>query len=260
MSGEFAIAAALILPLLICAGIWLVGRIPDLREGVTLVGAGVLFFIAVTIALKVSAGEPVELSLGEAVPGLEFAFRAEPLGALFAVVASGLWIVNSFYSIGYMRGNRERNQTRFYMCFAIALFGAMGVALSANLFTLFVFYEILTLSTYPLVAHKGDANAQRGARIYLMTLLGTSIGFLLVAVIWTGALAGSLDFVPGGLSKFQLKDLDNVLAEAAGAGLVLPVVQHVRDRFEHFVHHMDGGDQDHSGLFLELLAQNGLTP
>ena len=172
-----------------------------------------MFFIAVTIALKVSAGEPVELSLGEAVPGLEFAFRAEPLGALFAVVASGLWIVNSFYSIGYMRGNRERNQTRFYMCFAVALFGAMGVALSANLFTLFVFYEILTLSTYPLVAHKGDANAQRGARIYLMTLLGTSIGFLLVAVIWTGALAGSLDFVPGGLLQ-QAEGLTPVVASA----------------------------------------------
>jgi multicomponent Na+:H+ antiporter subunit D len=71
--------------------------------------------------------------------------------------------------------------------------------MAANLFTLFVFYEVLTLSTYPLVAHKGDANAQRGARIYLMTLLGTSIGFLLVAIIWTGTIAGSLDFVPGGL-------------------------------------------------------------
>ncbi len=197
MSGELAIALALILPLLICAGIWLVGSIPDLREGVTLVGAAGLFFVAIIIAGQVSAGGSPELSLGEAVPGLEFAFKAEPLGALFALVASGLWIVNSFYSIGYMRGNRERNQTRFYMCFAIALFGAMGVALSANLFTLFVFYEILTLSTYPLVAHKGDANAQRGARIYLMTLLGTSIGFLLVAVIWDRCAGGQLGLRSG---------------------------------------------------------------
>ena len=179
MTGEMAIAAALFLPLLICAGIWLAGRIPDLREAVTLIGAGALFIVAIVIASQVAAGQSPEFSLGEAVPGLEFAFKAEPLGAMFALVASGLWIVNSFYSIGYMRGNRERNQTRFYMCFAIALLGAMGVALSANLFTLFVFYEILTLSTYPLVAHKGDANAQRGARIYLMTLLGTSIGCLL---------------------------------------------------------------------------------
>jgi multicomponent Na+:H+ antiporter subunit D len=100
--------------------------------------------------------------VAQAAPGLEFAFKLEPLGALFAIVASGLWIVNSFYSIGYMRGNRERNQTRFYICFAIAIFGAMGVAMSANLFTLFVFYEVLTLSTYPLVAHKGDAAATAG--------------------------------------------------------------------------------------------------
>ncbi len=199
MTGEMAILAALILPLIIAAGIFMAGRVPDIREGVTLLGAVSLFVVAIIIALKVAGGEEVALNLGDAAPGLTFAFKAEPLGAMFALVASGLWIVNSFYSIGYMRGNRERNQTRFYMCFAIALLGAMGVAMAGNLFTLFVFYEVLTLSTYPLVAHKGDATAQRGARIYLMTLLGTSIGMLLVAIIWTGALAGSLDFVPGGL-------------------------------------------------------------
>lgn len=213
MNADDLILAALGLPLLIALGVWLAGRFPDLREGVTLVGAGALFWIAVQIAGLVAAGEPVELDLGEAAPGLAFAFKAEPLGALFALVASGLWIVNSFYSIGYMRGNNEQNQTRFYMCFAIALCGAMGVALAANLFTLFVFYEVLTLSTFPLVAHKGDANAQRGARIYLLTLLGTSIGLLLVAIIWTGAVAGSLDFVPGGLLS-TVEDLSPTVGNA----------------------------------------------
>lgn len=199
MGGDIAILLALLLPLVICGGIFVAGSLPNVREGVTLLGASLLFVVVVTVAGKLAAGQAPELSLWQAAPGLEFAFRVEPLGAVFALVASGLWIVNSFYSIGYMRGNRERNQTRFYMCFAVAIFGAMGVAMAANLFTLFVFYEVLTLSTYPLVAHKGDANAQRGARIYLMTLLGTSIGFLLVAIIWTGTIAGSLDFVPGGL-------------------------------------------------------------
>ncbi|MEL6259006.1 MAG: proton-conducting transporter membrane subunit, partial [Pseudomonadota bacterium] len=206
MSPEMLIFAALVTPLVTLGLIYVLGRAPDLREGATLVGAATLFFFVIQIALAV-AGDPsgvatrefaVTPAIGDAKP-LTFAFSAEPLGALFALVASGLWIVNSLYSIGYMRGNRERNQTRFYMCFAVALFGAMGVALSGNLFTLFVFYEVLTLSTYPLVAHKGDAAAQRGARIYLMTLLGTSIGLLLVAVVWTYFLAGSLDFVPGGL-------------------------------------------------------------
>lgn len=200
MSGDMLIYAALGLPLLTAAGIFLTGRIPNLRESVTVVGAAALFGVAILLAMGVANGDPAELVLGDAAPGLTFAFKLEPLGALFGLVASGLWIVNSFYSIGYMRGNRERNQTRFYICFAIALFGAMGVAMAGNLFTLFVFYEVLTLSTYPLVAHKEDAAAQRGARIYLMTLLATSIGLFLVAVIGTWTVAGGTsDFVEGGL-------------------------------------------------------------
>jgi len=200
MTPDMLIAAALILPLVIAAGIAAFGKFPNLREGVTILGSIALFAVVVQLTMLVSSGLRPELYVGEAIPGLAFAFKLEPLGALFAVVASGLWIVNSFYSIGYMRGNRERNQTRFYICFAIALCGAMGVAMAGNLFTLFIFYEILTLSTYPLVAHKGDAAARRGARIYLLTLLGTSIGFLLTAIMWTWVVAGQrLDFVDGGL-------------------------------------------------------------
>ncbi|MEO1027660.1 MAG: monovalent cation/H+ antiporter subunit D family protein [Pseudomonadota bacterium] len=211
------ICLALAIPLLTAAGIYFAGKVPNIREGVTLVGAGALFLVVIQLALQVAAGgtptvdlltvvsgdlfqsEPPYIKPGDPERGLKFVFKLEPIGALFALVASGLWIVNSLYSIGYMRGNRERNQTRFYICFAIALFGAMGIAMAGNLFTLFVFYEVLTLSTYPLVAHKGDEKAQRGARIYLMTLLGTSIGLFLVGVVWTYSLAGSLDFVAGGL-------------------------------------------------------------
>ena len=199
MSPELLIMIVLGLPLLTAVGIYIVGNIPDVREGVTLVGAGSLFAAVIWLVSMLADGGQPSLVLGQAAPGLVFAFKLEPLGAMFALVASGLWIVNSVYSIGYMRGNRERNQTRFYICFAIALLGAMGVAMAGNLFTLFVFYEVLTVSTYPLVAHKGDEKARRGARIYLMTLLGTSIGFFLMAVVWTSLLAGSLDFVDGGL-------------------------------------------------------------
>ncbi|MFN3912290.1 proton-conducting transporter membrane subunit [Hyphomonas sp.] len=200
MTPDMLIAATICLPVITAAGIAAAGKFPNLREGITLIGAFGLFAVVIQLTLLVAGGARPELYIGETVPGLAFAFKLEPLGALFAVVASGLWIVNSFYSIGYMRGNRERNQTRFYICFALALCGAMGVAMAGNLFTLFVFYEVLTLSTYPLVAHKGDAAAQRGARIYLLTLLGTSIGFLLTAIMWTWVLAGqNLDFVEGGL-------------------------------------------------------------
>jgi multicomponent Na+:H+ antiporter subunit D len=105
---------------------------------------------------------------------------------LFALVASGLWIVNSIYSIGYMRGNRELHQTRFYACFALALAATMGVAFSANLLTLFLFYEMLTLVTWPLVTHHGDREARSGGRVYLGFLLATSMGLLLPAAYSAG--------------------------------------------------------------------------
>ena len=118
---------------------------------------------------------------------------------LFACVAALLWPVNTLYSIGYMRGNNELNQTRFYICFAIALSSTMGIALAGNLLTLFLCYEVLTLSTYPLVAHKGNEEARKAGRVYLGILLSTSIGFFLLAILWTWHLTGTLDFKAGGI-------------------------------------------------------------
>ncbi len=210
MSNEYLIIAAMIVPLFCTVGVWAFRNAPDVRETVTVISAVVLFVISVSMALRVHAGNAPELEVIAAAPGLEFAFKLEPLGAMFACIASGLWIVNSLYSIGYMRGNNEKHQTRFYMCFGVALFAAMGAAMAANLFTLFVFYEILTFSTYPLVTHKGDDAARRGGRIYLTTLVGTSVGLLLVAIVgsyvvtgltadgFNGALA-TTDFIKGGI-------------------------------------------------------------
>ena len=210
MSGEQLIIAALGIPLFCVAGVRAFRSAPDVRETVTILCAIALFVVALSMALRVHAGETVAWTAVDAAHGFSFAFRLEPLGALFGCVASGLWIVNSLYSIGYMRGNNEKHQTRFYMCFGLALFGAMGVAMAANLFTLFVFYEALTLSTYPLVAHKGDAAARRGGRIYLTTLLGTSVGLLLLGVVGAYVVTGltadgfdpalaTTDFVKGGI-------------------------------------------------------------
>ncbi|HBH31453.1 MAG TPA: cation:proton antiporter, partial [Desulfofustis sp.] len=131
--------------------------------------------------------------------GLRLAFAIEPLGMLFSLVASILWLVTTIYAIGYMRGHHEQNQTRFYACFAVAIGSAMGIAYAGNLLTLFVFYEILTLSTYPLVTHAGTAEAKQGGRIYLGILLTTSILFLLAAIIGTWAVTDTLDFRPGGI-------------------------------------------------------------
>ena len=191
---------ALLVPLIAALLTTLTGaRAPNLREGCTLVCACALFLIIASLAPHVFAGDRPELTLLEVVPGLAIAFQVEPLGMLFALVASGLWVVTTCYSIGYMRAHHEGHQTRFFACFAIAIFAVMGAAFAQNLFALFLFYEVLTFSTYPLVTHHGDDKARRGGRTYLGILLFTSVSFLLLAIGWTWVLAGTLDFQPGGI-------------------------------------------------------------
>jgi multicomponent Na+:H+ antiporter subunit D len=201
VSGVQLIAAALLVPAAGGVGIALAGRWPSLRETVTLVTAAALLACVLGLLPMVLAGGRPQLIVLEMLPGIALGFRVEPLGMLFALVASSLWIVNSIYSIGYMRANGEPHQTRFYGCFALALAATMGIAFSANLLTLFLFYEALTLVTWPLVTHHGDAEARKGGRIYLGFLLGTSILFLLPAIIITWASAGTLEFTPGGVLR-----------------------------------------------------------
>lgn len=175
------------------------GKIPNLREAVTLITATVLFSIVLAIADYTFRGIGMQLDVVELFPGLGISFDVEPLGVLFALVASFLWIVTSIYAIGYMRGHNEENQTRFFCCFALAISSVMAICFSGNLLTLFIFYEVLTLSTYPLVTHSGNEAAKKGGRIYLGILLGTSIAFLLLAVLGTYSLTGTLDFRAGGI-------------------------------------------------------------
>jgi multicomponent Na+:H+ antiporter subunit D len=199
MSAADTILLSLLLPLLGAVGIGLTGRWPNLRETVTLVTAATLALTVWSLAPAILDGERPRVVVAEVFGDLTLAFSVEPLGMLFAALAATLWIVNSVYSIGYMRGNNEKHQTRFYICFAIAISAALGVAFDDNLLTLFLCYEILTLSTYPLVSHKGDEATIRSARVYLGILLGTSIGLLLPAIIWTYTIAGTLTFTPGGI-------------------------------------------------------------
>ena len=186
--------------------IGLSGRWPNLREAMTLTTALALFACVAALVPDIMAGARPKLEIVTIMPGLLLSFALEPLGMLFAIVASFLWIMNSIYSIGYMRGNRESNQTRFYVYFAVALSSTMGVALSGNLLTLFIFYELLTISTYPLVIHKGTDEAIRGGRTYLGLLLSTSIGFFLLAILWTWNLTGTLEFTPGGILAGHVDD------------------------------------------------------
>lgn len=203
MNPSTAIICALLLPL---SGAILVGvcrHRPNLRETITLVTGIALLLVVCSLLAPVQAGQRPELDVVELLPGspenISLGFKVEPLGLLFALVASGLWIVTSVYAIGYMRGHGEKNQGRFFSCFALAIFGVIGVAFARNLLTLFAFYELLTLSTWPLVTHHGTDAARRAGRVYLGILLSTSVLGLLLAVLWTWQLAGTLEFTPGGI-------------------------------------------------------------
>jgi len=203
VSPQSLVVAAVAMPLITAVLVVACGRRPNLRETVTLVSGGLL--LAVVSLLVGSVEARPEIDVIDVFPGsidqsaIAIGFHVEPLGVVFALVASGLWIVTSVYAIGYMRGHGEKNQTRFFACFAVAIAAVMGIAFSRNLLTLFLFYEVLTLSTYPLVTHHGTESAKRAGRTYLGILMGTSVVGLLLAILWTWQLAGTLDFRTGGV-------------------------------------------------------------
>ncbi|WP_288131297.1 proton-conducting transporter membrane subunit [Microbulbifer sp.] len=199
MSSTNLLQLSLLLPLLALVGIQFTARRENLRESVSLVAASALFVVVAQLYQPLLAGQTIAVHWIDVLPGLALAFRVEPLGLMFALVASFLWIITTLYAIGYMRGHGERNQTRFFSLFALSIAAVMGIAFAENLFTLFVFYEILTLCTYPLVTHAGTDKARQGGRVYLSILLGTSVGFFLLAIVATWLLAGTLSFQPGGI-------------------------------------------------------------
>ena len=199
MSPELSLLVGVVLPVVGALVVLALGAWPNAREAATLVTGTALFAVVWSLVDPVMAGARPRFDLIEVVPGIQLALEIEPLGLLFALVASFLWIVTSLYAIGYMRGHHEENQTRFFFFFAIAIASAMGVAFSANLFTLFAFYEVLTLCTFPLVTHHQTEEARRAGRVYLGILLSTSIGLQLLAIIWTWQLAGTVEFATGGI-------------------------------------------------------------
>ncbi|MBT3325824.1 MAG: monovalent cation/H+ antiporter subunit D family protein [Gemmatimonadales bacterium] len=213
MSGGTLIAIAMLLPVVGGFIVLMLGKHPNARETVTLLTGGLTFWHVYQLLPMVQAGERPRLDLFEVVPGVQIAFEVEPLGMLFALVAAFLWPITSLYAIGYMRGHHEENQSRFFFFFAVAIAGALGVAFSANLFTLFAFYEVLTLCTFPLVTHHQTEEAKKAGRIYLGILLTTSVGFQLLAIIWTWQLAGTVDFTDGG-----------ILAGTAGTGVLSAIL------------------------------------
>jgi multicomponent Na+:H+ antiporter subunit D len=199
MSAGMLVAVCVLLPVIGAFVVLALGKWPNAREAATLITGGLTFWHVWGLLPYMREGARPRLDMLEVVPGVQLAFEVEPLGLLFALVASFLWIVTTIYAIGYMRGHHEENQTRFFFFFAIAIAGALGVAFSANLFTLFTFYEVLTLCTFPLVTHHQTDEARKAGRVYLGILLTTSIAFQLLAIIWTWQLAGTVEFTDGGI-------------------------------------------------------------
>jgi len=215
LSLETMLQLSIIMPVLAVLGIVATGHKPNLREGVTISTSLVLLYFVIQLYQGIKQGGSISVQWWEILPGLQLSFNIEPLGMIFALIASFLWLITTIYAIGYMRSHEEQNQTRFYACFAIAIGSVMGIAFAENLFTLFIFYEVLTLSTYPLVTHAGTKEAKQGGRIYLGILLSTSIVFFLLAIVSTWFVAGTLDFNPGGVFD------SNVNTTVAGVILVL---------------------------------------
>ena len=199
MSDAHLLVLAVFTPLVGAILVALTGKWANLRESVSLAAGVTLLALVSSLIPTILAGKQPGVLLALPVPDIPIALQAEPLGLLFALLASFLWIVTTVYSIGYMRAHGEAHQTRFYAFFAIAIGSTIGVAFAQNLFTLFLFYELLTVSTYPLVTHAGTPEARQGGRVYLGILMATSMGFLLLAVVWTWHLTGSVSFQDGGI-------------------------------------------------------------
>ena len=170
------------------------GKRPNLREFWSIAGAVLTFLSVMAMVPAIWQGNRILYTLSTIAPGISLNFRVDALSLIFGIVSSFLWIFASVYNIGYMRSLNEHAQTRYYACFAIAIFGAQGVSYSGGLFSLYLFYEIISIFTYPLVAHHQDEEGYAGAKKYLVYLVGTSKGFLLPALILTYIMTGTLDF------------------------------------------------------------------
>ena len=190
---------AMVVPLCAIALIIIFNNKPNLRESWTILASLTKFGLIVSMLPTILDGKVIECSIVTLLPGLDISFKIDALGIFFALTASFLWILTSFYSIGYVRTLNEHAQTRYFICFAVAISATIGVAFSGNIFTTYLFYEMITFSTYALVAHKETPEARQGAKVYFVFLFGTSVAFFLSATFLTYYATGTLDFSNQGI-------------------------------------------------------------
>lgn len=190
--------APLVIPLIVAAAVALLRDRPQARDLAAILG-GVAETVAVAAMLPgILDGDRATFVIAAFLPEAPIVIRADPLGVLLLLTASPLWLLTTVYSMGYMRGS-DVSLTRFHMLVALTIFTTAGVAFSANLVTLYLFYEAMTIATYPLVTATGTEEAVAGGRRYLSYQLGTGIAFFLPAVVLTYTQTGSFALTPGGV-------------------------------------------------------------
>ncbi len=190
---------AILVSLLAVPLIILSGKRPNLRESWTFVAAVLKFLLVLSLLPIILGGRQIEFTIAQVLPDIGISLRVDSIGMIFALVSSFLWIITSAYSIGYMRSLKEHSQTRYFCFFAVSLSATIGVAFSANLLTMYLFYEMLSFATYPLVTHHQDPEARSSGRKYLLYIVGSSIGLLLPAMLVIHQLTGSLEFARQGV-------------------------------------------------------------
>ena len=157
------------------------------------------FLISIKMFLEKVFYLQYSLNIFNILPNISISFSVDGLGIIFLLVSNFLWLMTTIYSERYLSLNGFNNKSKFYIFFTLAMFSTNAIIYSSNLFTAFVFYEFLTLSTYPLVTFKKDEQSIKNGKKYLYYLLGTSIIFLLPAIILTFNLTGSLEYKIGGI-------------------------------------------------------------
>ncbi|MCX7771068.1 MAG: proton-conducting transporter membrane subunit [Proteobacteria bacterium] len=178
------------------------------KEVISVISSFCMFVFSLLVGREVISGNFLSYELFNLSPTLSIYFKADRPAVLFALVASFLWIITNFYSIEYLKGTKDKKETSFYCYFALTLFATTALAFSGNIVTTFIFYELITIFTYPLVTHKGTKEAVSAGRKYLAYLMGLSILFFLTALFLTYGITESLNFQEKGLfASYENKKL-----------------------------------------------------
>lgn len=189
---EVMLLLAVLLPLIAGALLPAV-KLSKAKRNIFLMSVTLLTSLLVCLLL---ANEVPRLNLIMLNDQLEIALRLDDTGRVFAGLLALLWPLTLLYAFSYMKGDQK--QTTFFSFFTMSYGVTLGIAFSANLLTLYVFYELMTLSTLPLVMHGGSGKSVSAGLKYLYYSLGGS-AFAFIGLVYLVYFGNTTEFVPGGL-------------------------------------------------------------